>query len=60
MCLLEGGGGLDVVESSGVSGFHEAQLFVKSILENERVSVCEPGGCAETNKRMTHNRTYPT
>jgi hypothetical protein len=47
MCLLEGGGGWML--SSRVSGFHEAQLFVKLILKNERVSVCEPGGCAETN-----------
>jgi hypothetical protein len=47
LCLLEGGGGWML--SSRVSGFHEAQLFVKLILKNERVSVCEPGGCAETN-----------
>jgi hypothetical protein len=32
-----------------VSGFHEAQLFLKLFLQNERVSVCETGGCAETN-----------
>ena len=37
MCLLAGGGG-DWMLSSRVSGFHEAaQLFVKLILENERV-----------------------
>jgi hypothetical protein len=47
MCLLEGGEGWML--SSRVSRFHEAQLFVKLILENERVSVCEPSGCAETN-----------
>jgi hypothetical protein len=46
VCLSEGGWRLDVVESVD---FTRHSCLIKVFLESLRVSVCETGGCAETN-----------